>query len=129
MENAEKAQQAKQYSLCESEYRFAEIVWKNAPLNSGELVNLCKKNLGWKKSTTYTVLKKLCDRGIFQNNKAMVSTLVLQAQVQKFESEQFVNGKFGGSLPQFIASFMGDKKISNADAEQLIKLIDSYKEG
>lgn len=124
-----KIEKTKQYSLCESEYRFAEIVWQSQPVNSGELVILCEASLGWKKSTTYTVLKKLCDKGIFLNEKAMVTALVLQEQVQKYESEQFVNDKFGGSLPQFIASFMGDKKISSADAEQLKKLIDSYKEG
>ncbi|MEG0615376.1 MAG: BlaI/MecI/CopY family transcriptional regulator [Oscillospiraceae bacterium] len=124
-----KTEETKQYSLCESEYRFAEIVWKNAPLNSGELVVLCEKSLGWKKSTTYTVLKKLCDRGIFQNDKARVTAVVLQEQVKKYQSEQFINEKFGGSLPQFIAAFMGDKKISSEEAEQLIKLIDGYKEG
>lgn len=118
----------KQYSLCESEYRFAEIVWKHEPINSGELVSLCKKYLGWKKSTTYTVLKKLCDKGIFENDKATVKSIIKQEQIQKYESEQFINGKFGGSLPQFIASFMGEKKISTKQAEELKQLIDSYME-
>lgn len=121
-------EQTRQYALCESEYRFAEIVWQNEPVNSGELVTLCEKGLGWKKSTTYTVLKKLCDKGIFQNERATVTALVGHQQVQKYESEQFVNGKFGGSLPQFITSFMGDKKISSVEAEQLKMMIDSYKE-
>lgn len=121
-------QKIKQFTLAESEYRFAEIVWENSPINSGELVLLCEQRLGWKKSTTYTVLKKLCDKGILQNKKATVTALVKQAQVQKYESEQLINGKFKGSLPKFITAFMGDKKISSAEAEQLKKLIDSYKE-
>jgi BlaI family transcriptional regulator, penicillinase repressor len=114
--------------LCESEYRFAAIVWENEPLGSGELVALCEKNLGWKKSTTYTVLKKLCERGIFKNDNATVTSLIKQEQVQRFESEQFIRRAFGGSLPRFITAFMNDKKLSNAEVDALKKLIDSYKE-
>lgn len=114
--------------LCESEYRFAAVVWEHEPLGSGELVVLCEKELGWKKSTTYTVLKKLCERGIFKNEKAVVTSLVKQEEVQKFESEQFISRTFGGSLPQFITAFMNDKKLSKKEAEDLKKLIDSYKE-
>lgn len=116
------------YSLCESEYRFAQIVWENEPVNSGDLVVLCEKYLGWKKSTTYTVLKKLCEKGVFKNDKAIVSALVKQEQVQRYESEQIIMEKFGGSLPQFINTFMGEKKISKKEADELKKLIDSYKE-
>ena len=115
-------------NLCESEYRFASIVWENEPLGSGELVKLSRDQLGWKKSTTYTVLKKLCEKKVLQNEESMVSALVKQEQVQKFESEQFLNKTFNGSLPQFIASFMSGKKLSKAEAEALKKLIDSYKE-
>lgn len=114
--------------LCESEYHFASIVWKNEPLGSGELVKLCEQELGWKKSTTYTVLKKLCERGILKNENAVVTSLVRQEQVQKFESEQFLNRTFGGSLPQFITAFMNNKKLSRQQADELKKLIDSYKE-
>ncbi|AFQ43540.1 BlaI/MecI/CopY family transcriptional regulator [Desulfosporosinus meridiei] len=117
-----------QLKLCESEYRFAAIVWQNEPLGSGELVTLCDQQLGWKKSTTYTVLKKLCERGILKNENALVTALVPQAQVQKFESEQLINRTFGGSLPGFITAFMNEKKLSWQEAEQLKKLIDSYKE-
>lgn len=113
--------------LCESEYRFAIIVWDNEPIGSGDLVVLCGKQLGWKKSTTYTVLKKLCERGVFKNEHSIISSLVEKEQVQKFESEQFINRTFGGSLPQFITAFMGGKRISDKEAEQLKKLIDSYK--
>ncbi|MEG6523318.1 BlaI/MecI/CopY family transcriptional regulator [Desulfotomaculum sp. 1211_IL3151] len=114
-------------NLCESEYRFACIVWENEPLGSGELVKLCNEKLGWKKSTTYTVLKKLCEREILQNENAIVSAIVKREQVQKFESEQFMDKTFNGSLPQFITSFMSDKKLSKAEADELKKLIDSYK--
>ena len=117
-----------QLKLCESEYRFASIVWENEPLGSGELVKLCEQELGWKKSTTYTVLKKLCERSILQNKNALVTSLIKQEQVQKFESEQFVNRTFGGSLPRFITAFMNDKKLGRQEAEELKRLIDSYKE-
>ena len=118
-----------QLKLCESEYRFASIVWENEPLGSGELVKRCEQELGWKKSTTYTVLKKLCERGVFQNENAVVTSLIKQEQVQKFESEQFIDRTFGGSLPHFITAFMTDKKLSKKEADELKKLIDSYKEG
>lgn len=114
--------------LCESEYRFTSIIWEHEPLGSGELVKICGQELAWKKSTTYTVLKKLCERGILQNKNSMVTSLVKQEQVQKFESEQFVNRTFGGSLPGFITAFMNDKKLSKREADELKKLIDSYKE-
>lgn len=117
-----------QLKLCESEYRFATIVWENEPLGSGELVTLCEQQLGWKKSTTYTVLKKLCERGVLNNENAKVTALVKQEQVQRFESKQFINRTFGGSLPQFITAFMNDKKLSKQEADDLKKLIDSYKE-
>lgn len=114
--------------LCESEYRFAAIVWENEPVGSGELVALCEKQLGWKKSTTYTVLKRLCERGILKNDNTIVTALIKQEQVQKFESELFISRTFGGSLPQFITAFMNDKKLSKAEADQLKKLIDSFRE-
>lgn len=117
-----------QLKLCESEYRFASIVWENEPLGSGELVKICEQELGWKKSTTYTILKKLCERGILQNENTMVASLIKQEQVQKFESEQFINRTFRGSLPQFITAFMNDKTLSKQQADELKKLIDSYKE-
>jgi BlaI family penicillinase repressor len=117
-----------QLKLSESEYRFATIVWENEPLGSGELVKLCAQELGWKKSTTYTVLKKLCNRGVLQNIDATVTSLVKQEQVQKYQSEQFIKRTFGGSLPRFITAFMDDKTLSRQEADELKKLIDSYKE-
>ena len=115
-------------SIGETEYKFAEIIWDNEPVNSGELVVLCEKALEWKKSTTYTVLKKLCQKGIFKNENATVTSLIKKEQVQKLVSEQLVNDKFKGSLPQFIAAFMGGKKITAKEAQQLKNLIDSYQE-
>lgn len=118
----------KQYDLCDSEYRFANLVWENEPINSGDLVKISLEKLGWKKSTTYTVLKKLCDKSILRNENAMVSSIINREYIQKFESEEFMEKTFSGSLPQFIASFMSDKKISKSEAEHLQKLIDSFKE-
>lgn len=117
-----------QFNLCDSEYRFANIIWENEPIASGELVKQCNDKLGWKKSTTYTVLKKLCQKNIFKNENAVITSIIKKEQVQKFESEQFMEKTFGGSLPQFITSFMSDKKLSKAEAEYLQKLIDSIKE-
>jgi BlaI family transcriptional regulator, penicillinase repressor len=117
-----------QLRLCESEYRFADIVWENEPLGSGDLVRLCEERLGWKKSTTYTVLKKLCERGILRNENATVTAVIKQEQVQRYESEQIVNKAFGGSLPQFITAFMGDRKLTKIQADKLKNLIDSFKE-
>ncbi|APM40788.1 BlaI/MecI/CopY family transcriptional regulator [Clostridium kluyveri] len=118
----------KQLKLCESEYHLASIVWENEPLGSGELVKLCQKVLGWKKSTTYTVLKKLCQREILKNENTTVTSLIKREQVQKFKSEEFINSTFNGSLPKFITAFMNNKKLSTKEAEELKNLIDSYKE-
>lgn len=114
-------------NLCESEYRFCSIVWDNEPLGSGELVRLCSEKLGWKKSTTYTVLKKLCEREILKNENSNVTSIVKKEQIQKYESEQFMERNFGGSLPQFITSFMDGRKISKSEAEYLQQLIASFK--
>lgn len=117
------------FSLGEAEYRFAQLVWDNEPIQSGELVALCSKHFGWKKSTSYTVLKNLITKGIMQNENTIVSAVVPQEQVRKYDSRQIVNNRFDGSLPQFLTAFMGERKISKAEAEDLKKLIDSYKEG
>lgn len=114
--------------LGESDYRFACIIWEHEPLGSGDLVRLCQQELGWKKSTTYTVLKKLCERGFFQNEDTMVTALVKQDQVQKYESEKLIEKTFGGSLPRFITTFMNEKKLTQEQADELKKLIDQYQE-
>ncbi|MDE6862832.1 MAG: BlaI/MecI/CopY family transcriptional regulator [Eubacterium sp.] len=114
--------------LCESDFRFMCVVWDNEPLSSGELVKLCNERLGWKKSTTYTTLKKLCNKGFAQNVDTIVSSLVEKKRVQSYASEHFIESSFGGSLPNFLVSFLGRKKISNSEAEELKRLIDQCKE-
>lgn len=116
------------YRLCDSDYRFMTLVWENAPVNSGELVKLCLDKLGWKKSTTYTVIKKLCERGLIKNENAVVSVLIPMEKVQSEETEFFVDRTFGGSLSGLVASFLGGRKISEKEAEKLKKLIDESKE-
>ena len=110
--------------LAEGEYRFAELVWQHEPLPSGELVTLADAALGWKKSTTYTVLKKLCERGILQNTGGTVTALVKQAEVQRLESAAVVEHAFGGSLPRFVAAFVGGRPISAAEAAEIRAILD-----
>lgn len=118
----------KKIQLAEGELRFAELIWEREPLSSGDLVKLCGEAFGWKKSTTYTVLKKLCERGVFQNEDACVTSLISRDEYFSMQSEQFVEDAFGGSLPSFLTAFMGRKKLSGRQAEELKQLIDSYKE-
>ncbi len=114
--------------LCESDYRLMSIIWDHEPLSSGELVTLCARQLGWKKSTTYTMLKKLCDKELVQNSSATVTALIRREEAQACESEQFVEQKFSGSLPGFLVSFLGKRTISKEEAEELKRLIDAHKE-
>lgn len=114
--------------LAEGEYRFACIVWDNEPLPSGKLVELCAEQLGWKKSTTYTVIRRLAERGVVKLENAVVTALVSREQVQRSESRQFVDRAFDGSLPQFIAAFAGGKPLSRQEAEEIRRLIDQYEE-
>lgn len=107
------------------ETRFAEIIWKNEPLSSGELVKLCSRELEWKKSTTYTVLKKLCDRGIFQNNGGTVTSLISADELAAMQSERFVEENFGGSLPAFIAAFTARKHLSAEELQEISRMIDA----
>jgi predicted transcriptional regulator len=115
--------------LCESDYRFMSVIWDNEPLPSGRLVELCREQLGWKKSTTYTMLKKLCEKGFAQNVDATVTSLVPRQEVQAAQSELFVQQTFAGSLPNFLVSFLGGKTISQQEADRLKRLIDAHKEG
>lgn len=114
--------------LCESDYRFMCVIWDNEPLSSGQLVELCLEKLGWKKSTTYTILKKMSEKGFAQNKGSVVSALVPRDQVQAFASEHFVEHTFGGSLPGFLAAFLGGRTISEQEAAELKRLIDEHKE-
>lgn len=113
--------------LCESDYRFMTVIWDNEPVPSGKLVELCAKKLGWKKPTTYTTLKKLCEKGFAANCDTIVTALIPREQVQAYASEHFVEHTFDGSLPGFLASFLGGKTISPEEAENLKKLIDEHR--
>ncbi len=118
----------KEYNLAETEERFAELIWQNEPIGSGDLVKLCEKEMNWKKSTTYTVLKKLCEKGIFQNKNAVVSSRITKDEYYAKQSIRFVEDTFGGSLPKFLTAFIGAKKLSKHQVEELKKLIDEHKE-
>lgn len=114
------------HRLGEVESRFAEIIWNNEPLGSGELVKLCKEELGWKKSTTYTVLKKLCGRGIFRNEGGAVSSLISRDDFYAAQSSEVVEESFGGSLPSFIAAFTSRNRLSEEEIAEIKALIDAY---
>ena len=118
----------KDYKLTESEEKFAEIIWQNEPVLSGDLVKLCQKEMNWKKSTTYTVLKKLCEKGIFKNDNAKVSSLITKEKYYAKQSVCFVEDTFGGSLPKFLTAFISGRKLSKYQAEELKKLIDEHEE-
>ena len=114
--------------LAQSERRFAELIWRLEPIGSGELVKLCSREMGWKKSTTYTVLKNLCEKGIFQNQNAVVTSLLKKDEFYARQSRRYVEDAFGGSLPKFLAAFIGGRKLSDTQAAELKKLIDEHKE-
>lgn len=110
------------------EEHFADIIWLHEPLSSGELVKLCEKNLNWKKSTTYTVLRKLCERRIFKNENGTVTSLMSKKEFLAIQSENFVDETFKGSLPAFIAAFTKRKKLSTEEISEIRRMIDSYGE-
>lgn len=109
------------------ESKFADIIWENEPISSGQLVKLCGQQLDWKKSTTYTMLKRLCERGLFQNEKGMVSALMTKEEFGAAQSEKIIEESFDGSLPAFIAAFTSRKKFSPDDVNEIQKMIDSYR--
>lgn len=113
-----------EYKLGAMETRFAELMWENEPISSGELVKLCERELTWKKSTTYTMLRRLCERGIFQNKGGIVSSLFNRQEFYALQSEKFVEETFDGSLPQFLAAFTLRKRLSPKEINELQKLID-----
>lgn len=111
------------------EMRFAELIWRNEPVSSGALCKLAEGELGWKKSTTYTVLKRLCQRGIFQNDGGVVTSQLSKGEVQTLQSRQFVEHTFGGSLPAFLAAFSGHRRMSEGEIQELEALIRQSREG
>ena len=113
----------------EIESKFADIIWENEPLTSAELVKLCEKELNWKRTTTYTVLKRLSERGLFKNNEGTVTSLISKSDFYATQSREFVDETFGGSLPAFIAAFTSKKDLSKKELNEIRKLIDKYGEG
>ena len=105
------------------ESKFADIIWNNEPIPSGELVKLCNQKLEWKKSTTYTMLKRLCERGIFKNENGVVSSILTKEEFGAAQSERIIEDTFDGSLPAFIAAFASRKKLSAKDVEEIQKMI------
>ena len=110
------------------EARFADLIWQNAPIRSGELVKLCEMELSWKKPTTYTVLRRLCQRGIFQNEDGIVTARITREEFYSMQSERFVEETFSGSLPSFLAAFTRRRSLSAAEIKEIRKMIDSYGE-
>ncbi len=117
------------FELGEVQARFADIVWENEPVGSGELVKLCQQQLNWKKPTTYTVLRKLCEKGIFQNENGTVTSLISREDFYSAKSERFVEETFQGSLPAFVAAFMSRKSLSDEEANEIQRMIDAYRQG
>lgn len=106
------------------EGRFADLIWEHAPISTGELVKLCQEQFDWKRTTTYTMLKRLCQRGLFENENGTVIVLMNKENFQGKQSEQFVSETFGGSLPAFIAAFTKGKSLSDEEADEIQRLID-----
>lgn len=126
--NQEKEQTAagQDLELGEVQRQFAELIWSEEPVTSGELVKLCEKNFKWKKSTTYTVLKKLCEKGLFENKEGTVTSRLSREAFYAAKSRQFVEDTFQGSLPAFLAAFTSRKKLSEAEIAEVQKLIDNF---
>ena len=113
--------------LGEIQEQFAEIIWDHEPIASGKLVKIADEKLGWKTSTTYTVLRKLCEKGLFRNIDGIVTSVISKAEFDSAKSHKFVDDNFGGSLPSFIAAFTGRKKLSKKEVDEIQKMIDRFK--
>ena len=114
--------------IFESEYRFCLLLWENEPVNSTKLVALCKENLGWSKATTYTVIRRLSERGVIKNENTIVSSLISKEEAQSSRLEEMLEETFEGSMPAFIAAFSKSKKLSKSEVDQLQALIDCFEE-
>ncbi len=112
--------------IFESEYRFCLILWEHEPVPSGKLVELCREKLGWSKATTYTVIRRLSERGVLKNENTIVSALISKEEAQASRLDEMVEETFEGSMPAFIAAFSKSKKLSKEEVEQLQAMIDSY---
>lgn len=114
--------------IFESEYRFCEILWENEPVTSSELVRLCRERLEWKKSTTYTVIRRLTERGVLKSEDTVVTSLISREDAQSAESAEVVDRTFSGSLPSFIAAFTRKKNLTKQEVDEIQKIIDTYKD-
>ena len=108
--------------------RFADIVWENEPISSGELVKICESRLNWKKPTTYTVLRKLCEKGLLQNVNGVVTSLISREDFYSAKSNQIVEESYDGSLPAFVAAFISKKKLTSKEAQEIQAMIDAFRE-
>lgn len=115
--------------IFESEYRFCLILWEHEPIKSSELVRLCSEQLGWKPTTTYTVIKRLSERGVLKNENTVVTALVTKDEVQAAEIDELMEKKFEGSLPAFIAAFTKHQRLSQRDVDEIQRMIDRYRRG
>ena len=115
-----------EYKLAEAESRFADLIWEHEPVASGELVKMAASELDWKSTTSYTVLRRLCDRGLFRNENSTVTSRISREEFYSHKSREFVEESFGGSLPKFLAAFMGKKKLSDEQIAEIQKMIEDY---
>lgn len=115
--------------IFESEYRFCLIMWEHEPVNTTELVKLCQEQLGWKRTTTYTVIKRLGERGVLNNDNGTVTALVSKEEAQASELDELVDKKFEGSLPAFVAAFAKHKKITKDEIDEVQRMIDQIRNG
>lgn len=118
----------KQYKLGEMEQRFADLIWEQEPISSRRLTELCAEAFEWKRTTTYTMLKRLCERGLFKNEEGRVTSIVSKNEFQAGQGEQFLNEIFGGSLPKFFAAFTRRNKLSEKEVNEILQLIKEHKE-
>ena len=121
--------QMKDFELGAVQERFADIVWEHEPIASGELARICEKELSWKRPTTYTVLRKLCEKGLLQNRDGTVVSLVTREEFYSAKSEQIIEDSYNGSLPSFVASFISKKRISPEEADEIQRMIDAFRNG
>jgi len=117
------------FRLTQAESNLADIIWANAPIQSPELARIAEREFGWKRTTTYTILKRLCGKGVFSNDDATVTAVLTRAEFLAGQSRRYVEDTFGGSLPSFITSFIGGGKLTSEQAMELRRLIDAYEEG
>ena len=116
------------YIMTEAESQLADLIWENEPIGSGELVKIAARELNWKKPTTYTVLRKICENGLFQNREAVVTSLMSREEYTRRKGERYLEENYHGSLPRFVAAFLEKQRLSKSEIEELQKMIEEYKE-